>query len=207
MAGLDLEGTGRLEQTLLEAAAQGHNFAGGLHLSTQPAVCRTELVKGESGQLDRQIIQRRLEGGIGDPGHGIDDFIQMEPQGDLGGNLGDGVARGLAGQGGRTGNPWIDFNDVVVKGVGMQRQLDIAAALNLQGPDDLERAVAQHLILPVRQRQSRSHDDGIPGMDADRIHVLHGADGDGGVVGIAHYLKLNFLPAGDGHFNEALIDR
>ena len=43
-------------------------------------------------------------------------------------------------------------------------------------------------------------------MHADGIDVLHPADGDGGVVGVAHDLKLDLFIALDGLFDQHLMN-
>ena len=43
--------------------------------------------------------------------------------------------------------------------------------------------------------------DAVTRMDAERVNVLHGADGNAGVFGIAHHLVFDLLPA-----NEAALD-
>ncbi len=53
----------------------------------------------------------------------------------------------------------------------------------------------------VGQRLDRRDDDRIAGVDAERIDVLHRADGDARVVGVAHHLVFDLLPA-----DEALLD-
>ncbi len=43
-------------------------------------------------------------------------------------------------------------------------------------------------------------------MNADRVQVLHGADGDDVARAVPHGFKLDFLPAEDGLFNQHLGD-
>ncbi len=47
----------------------------------------------------------------------------------------------------------------------------------------------------------------VTGMDTDRVEVFHRADRNDVALGIANYLKLDFLPAGNTFFNQNLSDR
>jgi hypothetical protein len=44
-------------------------------------------------------------------------------------------------------------------------------------------------------------------MHAERIHVLHGADGDAGVLGVAHHLVFDLLPANKAALDHHLANR
>ena len=70
----------------------------------QGALGVNEFVKGPLGQLDHHIVQRGLEAGEGLAGDGVGDLVKGVADGDLGGHAGDGIARGLGGQGGRAGH-------------------------------------------------------------------------------------------------------
>ena len=59
----------------------------------------------------------------------------------------------------------------------------------------------------VGEGLDRRHDDGIPGVHAERIDVLHGTHRDARVVGIAHDLILDLLPADEAAFDDDLPDR
>ena len=76
-------------------------------------------------------------------------------------------------------------------------ELHVAPALDLQGGDDVQGGGAEHLELPVGQGLGGGHHDGVAGMDAHGVDVLHGADGDHVAGAVPHDLKLNLLPAGD----------
>ena len=62
-------------------------------------------------------------------------------------------------------------------------------------------ARAQPLVDRVGQRLDGRDDDRVAGVDAQRVDVLHGADGDARVVRVAHHLVLDLLPA-----HEAVLD-
>ena len=85
--------------------------------------------------------------------------------------------------------------------------MDIASSLDPEGPDHLERAVAQHVIFLVGERLRRAHDNRIPGVNAYGIHVLHIADGDGRVIAVAHHLIFDLFVAFHTLFDQDLADR
>ena len=66
---------------------------------------------------------------------------------------------------------------------------------------------AEPLVDGVGQRLDRRDDDRIAGVDAERVDVLHRADGDARVVGVAHDLVLDLLPADEAPLDHDLADR
>ena len=67
--------------------------------------------------------------------------------------------------------------------------------------DNLDGEGTQLVILAVGERLAWGHHDTFTRMDAERVEVLHVADGDAVVVFIANHLILYFLPT-----LEALLD-
>ena len=63
------------------------------------------------------------------------------------------------------------------------------------------------MVFFVGQSLRRANHNGVAGVNAYRIQILHIADGNGGVIGIAHDLILNFLVALDAFFHKHLVDR
>ena len=202
----DLRAPDGLHQRHLKAGADGHDLAGGLHLGAQGPGGVGKLVEGPLGHLDHDVVQGGLEAGAGLAGDIVLDLIQGVAQGDLGGNLGDGVAGGLGGQSRGPGHPGVNLDDGILKGVRVQCQLAVAAAHNAQMGDDIQRCGAEHLELLVRQGLGRRHHDGVAGVDAHRVQVLHGAHRDDVAHGVPHGLKLDFLPAEDGLLHQHLGD-
>ena len=201
-----LNGRDGLHHSSLEAVADAHDLAGGHHLGTQRLVGVDELIKGPLRVLDHDVVQRRLEAGAGLAGDVVGDLIQRIADGDFGRHLGDGVAGGLGSQSGRAGHTGVDLDDRVVKAVGFQSELAVAAALDAQLGDNVQRSGAEHLVLVVGQGLGGSHDHRIAGVDADGVKVLHIADGDDVALVVAHDLVLDLFPARDALFYQDLMD-
>ena len=192
MEGADLQGTDPLQKTFFKGPADAHHFAGGLHLCRKRIVGIRKFIKRKTRELGHHVIQCRLEGsrGIGDL-----DLIQCHAHSDLCGNAGDRVAAGFRCQCRRPRYTRIYFDQIVLERVRIQRELHIAAALDL------------HMVFLVRQRLGRADDNGIAGMDPDRIQVFHITDGDGGVIMIPHHFIFDLFKAFDALFNQDLVHR
>ena len=204
VAGADLQRADGFQEALLQIGADAHDLAGGLHLSTQGVGGRGELIEGEPGQLGNHIIQAGLESGVG---IGDLDILQSHAHGNLGGNPGNGVAGCLGSQCGGTGNTGVNLDEEVFGGIGVQGKLDIAAAFDLQLPNDLDSGVIQHLQIVVVQGHDGGNHQAVAGVDAHGVDIFHAADGDGMVIGVAHDLELDLLVALDRLFNQHLMDR
>ena len=195
-----------LHQGHLEVRCDCHHFAGGLHLGAQAAAGVRELVKRPLGELHHDIVQGGLKAGAGLAGDVVQNLIEGVAKGQAGADLGDGIARGLGGQRGGARDAGVDLDNRVLEAVRVQGELAVAAAHDAEGGDDVQGGAAEHLVLPVRQGQCRRHDNGIAGVDADGVEVLHRADGDDIPGAVAHGLKLNLLPAGDALLHQDLGD-
>ena len=196
-----------LHQRHLKAGGDGHDLAGGLHLGTQLAAGVGKLIEGPLGHLHHNVVQRGLKAGAGLAGDVVFDLVQGVAQGDLGGDLGNGIAGGLGGQGGGAGHTGVHLDDRILKAVRVQSQLHVAAAHDAQMGDDVQRGLPQHLELLVRQSLGGGHHDGVAGVDAYRVKVLHGADGNHVAHAVPHGLKLDLLPAEDGPLHQNLGNR
>ena len=202
----DLERAGRLEDGALEVAVDAHDLARRLHLRAERAVRVDELVERPARELDDAVVEGRLEAGLRLLGDGVRDLIERVADGDLRRDLGDRVARRLRSERRGAADARVDLDDVVAVAVRVECVLRVAAAFDAELADDAERCRAEHLVLVVRQRLRRSDDDGIARVDADRVEVLHVADGDAVVVAVAHDLVLDLFPAGDAALDEHLAD-
>ena len=132
--------------------------------------------------------------------------MQRLPGRDLGRHPGDGVAGGLGGQGRGARDPGVDLDHVVGVGVRVERELDVAAALDPQPPDDPQRRRAQPLQLAVGKGLAGRDHDRVPGVDSHGVQVLHVADREAGVLGVPHHLVLDLLPAQQGPLHQHLPD-
>ena len=178
----------------LEGAADGHDFAHGLHGGTDFAADAHELRQVPARYLADEVVQRGSHiGGIG-RAH-LANLVEGVTQGNLGGHEGQGIARGLAGQCGRTAEAGVDLDDAVVIGLGVEGVLDVALAHDAQVADTPAAEGLQLLHLLLRQRTGGSHHDALAGVYAQRVEVLHRSHGETMVVGVADNLELNFLPA------------
>ena len=200
-----VDGAHGLLEGLGEGAADGHGLAHGLHGGGQGGVGPAELLEGEAGDLDHHVVQGGLEGGRGGAGDVVGDLVQGVAHGQAGGDLGDGEAGGLGGQGRGARDPGVHLDDHDAAAGRVHGELDVAAAgvhpdLAYDGDAD----VAQALELPVGQGQGGGHGDGVPGVHAHGVHVLYGAHHHHVVGGVAHELQLVLLPAQDGLLQEHL---
>ena len=141
-----LEAAQRLVERGPERPVDRHHLAGRLHLAAERPVGRGELVEREARQLDDDVVEGRLEGGDGRAGDDVRDLGESPADGDLGGDAGDRVAGRLAGERGRARDPRVDLDDRVLGRVGREGELDVAAALDAERPDDREGRAAQPLV-------------------------------------------------------------
>ena len=203
---LDLTAANGLHQRALKGVVDGHDLTGGLHLGAEGVVRVDELVERPARELDDTVVEGRLEAGLGLAGDGVRDLVQTVADRDLCRYLCDRVAGRLGSQCGGTGNTRVYLDNGVLEGFRIERVLHVAAALDAQLGDDVERGGAEHLILLVAQGLRRRNNDRVAGVDADRVNVLHVTDGDGVALVVAHDLVLDFLPAGDALLDKNLVN-
>ena len=204
---MDLGAAHGLEQRAFKVRADGHDLAGGLHLRAEAAGRADELVKRPLGELHDDVVQRGLKAGAGLAGDVILNFIERVAEGDLRRDLCDRVAGRLRRERRRARHAGVDLDDGVLKAVGVERELAVAAADDVERGDDVQRRAAQHLKLLVRERQRRGDDDAVAGVYADGVEVFHAAHGDDVAGTVAHGLKLDLFPAVDIALDEDLRDR
>ncbi len=105
------------------------------------------------------------------------------------------------------GDAGVDLDEEVLEALRVERELHVAAALDAEGADYLQRAVAQHLVLAVGQRLAGRDDYAVAGVYADGVDVLHVADRDGRIRRVAHDLVLYLLVAADALLDQHLVHR
>ena len=202
----DLQGAEAFQQGLLEGPSDGHDLPGALHLGSEVAVHGAELVEGPAWDLDDHVVDGRLEGGIGGAGDLVGDLVEGVSDGDLGGDPGDGVSGRLGCEGGGPGHTGVDLDQAVVPVGGVECELDVAASLDPEGADDLQRGGSEALVVVIREREAGGDDYALPCVDTHGVEVLHVADDDAVVRGIPHDLVLVLLPSEDALLDEDLVD-
>ena len=130
-----------------KAGGDGHDLAGGLHLGPQLPAGAVELVEGPLGELHHHVVHRRLKAGAGLAGDVVGDLVQVVAQSHLGGDFGDGVAGGLAGQGRGPGDPGFTSMTAYSKLSGFRANWQLQPPTIAQRRDDVQRRLAEHLIL------------------------------------------------------------
>lgn len=113
----------------------------------------------------------------------------------LSGGVGKRITGGLRGEGRRTRQTGVDFNDPVVQTVGLESVLNIALSDDSEMADNLDGSGTKHVVLLVTQCLRGRNDNRVSGVDSERVKVLHVANSDTVVGRITHDLILNFLPA------------
>ena len=200
-----LEGADGLHEAALEVVRDCHHLTGRLHLGTEGVLCGDELIERKTWHLDDTVVEHRLEGCVGLTGNGVLDFIEGVAKCDLRGYLRDRVTGRLRCEGGGSGYTRVYLDNTVLEALRIQGILYVTAAGDTELRDDVECGGTEHLILLIRQGLGRSHDDGVTGVDANRVEVLHITYGDDIARRITHYLILDLLPAGDAALNQNLV--
>ena len=95
----DLQSAQGFLEGFLERAANGHDFADGLHLRTQTRIGRREFLESKTRHLDDDIVDRRLKRGRRlAAGDFIGQFVERITDCQLGRYFGDGESGRLGGQ-------------------------------------------------------------------------------------------------------------
>ena len=194
----------RFHQRRFKARRDPHHFAGRFHLCAELAGSIGEFVKRPFWNFDHAIIKCRLKAGKGFLCNRIFNFVQRIAERNFGRNLCNRISGCLGGQRRRTADAWVNFDDNIFEAVGIKRVLHVAAALDPQLCDDIERGGTKHLRLFIRQCLARRNHDGIAGVNAHGVKVFHVADCDAVSVCVAHDLVFNFFPTGDAALDQHL---
>ena len=200
------QGTDGFHQRALEVVADTHNLTGCLHLCGQGTFCTDKLIERQTRDFYNTVIQHRLEACVGFSGNGVRDLIQSVAKCDLCSNLCNRITGRFGSQCGRTADTRIYLDNTVLEAVRIQRILYVASAGDTELGDDVECGSTQHLILFISQGLGRCYDNTVSGVNADRVDVLHVADGDAVSYAVPHYLVLDLFPSGDTSFNEYFAD-
>ena len=147
-----VDGAHRLAERFLEVAAERHGLADGLHRRGQRGIGSRELFEGETRDLGHHVVDGRLERrrrGLGDV---VLDFVKRVAQRQLGRDFRDREAGRLRCEGGRTRDARVHLDDDDAAGLGMDGELDVAAAgVHAHATDDCDADVAHALVFTVRQ--------------------------------------------------------
>ena len=164
-----------------------------------------ELLEGEAGGLDDDVVEGGLEGGGGGAGDVVAQFVEGEADGEEGGDFGDGEAGGLGGEGGGARDAGVHLDDDAAAGAGIDAPLDVGAAGgDADGAHDGEGVVAHGLVFGVGEGLDGGDGDGVAGVNAHGVDVLDGADDDGVALAVADDLHLELLPAQERFLDEDL---
>ena len=194
------------QERTFQSTVQSHDFAGGFHLGTDFAVCQGEFFKWPSWEFAYHIVDGWFEASLGISCNGIGDFVQVHTESNLRCHFRNRVTGGFGSQGRRTADTRVDFDDVVLVGLGVQAVLYVTSPFNLKVANDVQRSGTEHLVLSVGQGLGRCYDDGVAGVYADWVDIFHSADDDAVVGAVAHDFKFDFFPASDAAFYQNLVD-
>ena len=204
----DFEPRQGLLQRFLECPADGHDFAHRFHLRRQHRIGIGKFLKSKARYLRDNVVDRRFKAGGRLTRDVVGQFVQGVAHGELGRDLGDGIAGGLAGQRRAARNAGIHLNDDHAPGPRLDGELNIAAAgLDADLADAANRRVAHSLVFFVSQRLGGCDGDAVAGVNAHRIKVLDRANDHDVVVAIAHDFQFELFPAFDVFFHQNLAVR
>ena len=198
----------RLAQRLLEGSTDRHDLADRLHRRGQARVGLGELLEREPRHLDDDVVERRFERCGGLARDVVHDLVQAVADGEQRGDLRDREPGRLRRERARARHPGVHLDQHLSSRRRIDRELHVrAAGLHADHPQHLQRRVAHLLILTVGQGLLRGDGDRVAGVHPHRVDVLDRADDDAVVVGVAHHLELELLPAGDRLLDEDLRHR
>ena len=197
-----LERAHGLLEGLLEGGAYGHDLAHRLHARGEGVLGALELLEGEARHLDHAVVDGRLEAGRRGAGDVVGDLVEGVAHREQRRHLGDGKARGLAGERRGAAHARVHLDDDEAAVIGVHGKLHVgAAAGHAHALEHRQRVVAQALELEVVERLAGRHGDRVARVHAHGVEVLDGAHDDAVAGDVAHDLHLDLLPA-----LEALLD-
>ena len=204
---LNLHGPDRLLQALLECPADAHRLADRFHLRGEGLVGFGELLESPARHLGHDVVDRRLKARARRARDIVTQLVQRVPHRELGGDAGDGKARGFGRKGRAARHARIHLDDDHLAVARVDGELDVGAArVHADRPHDGDRRVSHSLVFLVRQGQNRGHGDRIARMDAHRVDILDAADNHTVVLAVANDFQLELLPPEDGLIDLDLAD-
>ena len=189
---------------LLETAAYGHHLSHRLHRGAELAGHAVELAQVPARDLADHIVQGRLEEGRSGLGHGVVQVEEAVAQAELGGHEGQRIAGGLGCQGRGAAQAGVHLDYPVVERIRVEGVLHIALAHYAEMAYYLDGQFPEEVVVLVGEGLRRGHDYALARMYAERVEVLHIADGDAVVEAVAHHLVFYFLPALEGFLHQHL---
>ena len=204
MVSAGFERADSFKEAFLKIGADAHNFARRLHLGAQGVGSGREFIERESRKLCNDVVESRLERSVGVRDL---DILESHTDSDLCGYACDGIAARLGSECTRAGNAGVNLDEVVLAGMGIERELNVTAAFDLKLTDDFDCGIVEHLKVMVVKRHDRRNYDRVACMNADGVNVFHAAYGDRVVVGVTHNLEFNLLIALNALFDKNLMNR
>ena len=116
---------------------------------------------------------KKLRNCLGDLGDGVVDFAHLHAEAELGRHEGEGIPRRFRSERRTARQPRVHFDDAVLQGGWVKSVLDVALPNDAQMPDDVNGRGAEHVVLFVAEGLRRGDDDGVAGVHAERVEVLH----------------------------------
>ena len=190
---------------LLVVLADAHYFADGLHLGPQFVLQTPKLLKGPAGELHDDIIAGGrvfFERSVAPVG----DFIQRQPAGQKRRDVGDRKTGRLRSEGRGSRGARVDFDHHHASRLRIVRELDVRAADDLDGFDDVVGVFLQSLLQFRVDRQHGSGTVGVARVDPHGVDVFDEADGDHLILRVADDFQFEFFPTLDRFFDQHLSD-
>ena len=197
----------RLLQAGGDILRQCHDFAGRFHLRTEFAIRQIEFFKRPARNFNDDVVKRRFKRRFRFAGNGVFDFTERFAERHFRRHFRNRIAGRFGRERRRAAHARIDFDDIVLIRMRIERVLHIAAAFDFQIANNIERRRAQHMMLLIGQRLARRDDDAVTGVDTDRIDIFHITNNDAVVIAVAHDFIFQFFPAGDRAFHQNLVNR
>ena len=146
-----------LPNACAEGAPERQHLAHALHVGGQLGGGARDLLEGEARQLDRDVVERRLEARRRDPGDLVGQLVERVPHRQARRDLGDREAGGLRGQRRAARHARVHLDDDHLARRAVQGELDVGAAGgDAHRADDGQGRVAQRLQLGVGQGHHRA---------------------------------------------------